>query len=105
VPVEIVWDGGTLYNNAWGVPKGAPNRENAMKFIGFSTYAISQARYSTLLPYGFTNQKAAEYISPDVMRELPTSPENFKKLIVQDAEWWAANREGVIARWNKWVLA
>ena len=76
-----------------------------MKFVGFSTYAISQARYSTLLPYGFTNQKAAEYIPADVMRELPTSPENFKKLIVQDAEWWAANRETVIARWNKWVLS
>jgi putative spermidine/putrescine transport system substrate-binding protein len=56
-------------------------------------------------PYGFTNQKAAEYIPADVMRELPTSPENFKKLIVQDAEWWATNREAVIARWNKWVLS
>jgi putative spermidine/putrescine transport system substrate-binding protein len=105
VPCEIVWDGGTLYNNAWAIPKGAPNRENALKFIGFSTYAISQARYSILLPYGFTNQKAAEYIPPDVMRELPTSPENFKKLILQDVDWWAANREAVIGRWNKWVLS
>lgn len=104
VPVEIAWDGGTLFNNAWAVPVGAPNRDNAMKFIGFSTMAVPQARYSMLLPYGFTNAGAAEYIPPDIAKNLPTAPENFNRMIVQDVDWWAKHRPAVIERWNKWVL-
>ncbi len=104
VPVEIAWEGGTLFSNSWAVPNGAPNLENAMKFIGFTTMAQPQARYSMLLPYGYTNGGAGKLIPDDIAANLPTTPHNLEKLIPQDVEWWAENRPKVIDRWTSWVL-
>ena len=47
---------GAAKRDCWAVPKGSPNRANAMKFIAFSTMAIPQARLSSLIPYGFSQQ-------------------------------------------------
>lgn len=104
VPAEIVWDGGTLTNNAWVVPKGAKNVANAMKFIAFSTLPISQARASILVPYGFVNTAAAKYIPADVLASLPTSPGNVERLIPYDYAWWMQNKPKVERRWTEWVL-
>lgn len=104
-PLEIVWDGGTLLANTWLVPKGAPNLSNAQKFIAFSSSAIAQARYSMLLPYGFTNVDSANYLSPEVLKNLPTSPENAKVLVEYQHEWWAKNRPEIISKFNKMMLS
>jgi putative spermidine/putrescine transport system substrate-binding protein len=104
-PLEIVWNGGMLLNNAWLVPKGAPNLSNAQKFIAFSSSAIAQARYSMLLPYGFTNVDSAQYIPEAILKTLPTAPENAKVLVPYQHEWWAENRPEVIAKFNKMMLS
>jgi putative spermidine/putrescine transport system substrate-binding protein len=43
-PVAIGWRQGGLRTDAWAVPKGAANRENAMKFTAFITLPVPQAR-------------------------------------------------------------
>ena len=105
VPAAISWDQGLLKRDCWAVPKGSPNRANAMKFIAFSTLPIPQARLSTLIPYGFTNGKAAEYVSAKQLEQLPSSPAIRSRLLSYNYDWWVDNRDAVIARWNKWILA
>lgn len=104
-PLGLVWNGGTLLSNAWLIPKGAPNLSNAQKFIAFSSSAIAQARYSALLPYGFTNVDSANYLPADVLKNLPTAPENAKVMVEYQHEWWAKNRPEVIAKFNKMMLS
>lgn len=104
-PVELVWDGGMVLNNAWLIPKGAPNLSNAQKFAAFSSSAIAQARYSALLPYGFTNVDSAKYLDPNVLKNLPTAPDNYAKMVPYQHAWWAANRPEVIEKFNKMMLA
>lgn len=103
-PVAVQWNQGRLARDAWTVPKGAPNRLNAMKFIAFSTLPVTAARLSMLIPYGFTNRKAADFIPPDRLAVLPTSPQIRPQLIAYDYDWWAANTDRVVAKWNQWVL-
>ena len=105
VPGAISWDQGLLKRDCWAVPKNSPNRANAMKFIAFSTLPISQARLGMLIPYGYTNAKAAEYLSPQRLAVLPSAPEIKSKLVPYNYEWWIDNRDTVIAQWNKWILA
>lgn len=105
VPVEISWEGGMLVFNHYAVLKGSPNVENAMKFIAFATMAIPQARRSILLPYGFTNNKAAEYLSEDVLQRLPTSPAYADKVFLTDTQWWAENLSAVTEAWNVWAIS
>jgi putative spermidine/putrescine transport system substrate-binding protein len=105
VPTAISWDQGLLKRDCWAVPKGSPNRENAMKFIAFSTMPIPQARLSSLIPYGFTNGKAAEYVPAKQLEQLPSAPGIKSRLVPYNYEWWVDNRDTVIGRWNKWILA
>ena len=105
VPAAISWDQGLLKRDAWAVPKGSPNKANAMKFVAFSTMAVPQARLSCLIPYGSVNAKSSSFIPPKQLSQLPSAPEIQSKLVPYNYEWWSQNRDAVIARWNKWVLA
>ncbi len=105
VPAAISWDQGLLKRDCWAVPKGSPNKANAMKFIAFSTMAVPQARLSSLIPYGSVNSKSPEFIAPKQLAVLPSAPEIKSKLVPYNYAWWAENRDAVVARWNKWILA
>lgn len=103
-PVAIQWNEGLLAEDDWAIVRGAPNRENALKFCAFCTLPEPQAAFSTLIPYGFVNGKAAELIPEVQLAELPTAPALRPMLFQRDEVWWAQNREAVIERWNEWIL-
>lgn len=103
-PVDVSWRQGALRTDAWAVPKGAANRENAMKFTAFITMPIPQARLSLLIPYGFVNNKAVDYLSAERLKVLPTAPDIKKEMYVYDSQWWADNRDKVIPRWASFLL-
>jgi len=104
-PVDIAWRQGALRTDVWGVPKGAANKENAMKFTAFITLPLSQARLSMLIPYGFVNNKAVDYLPAERLKVLPTSPEIRKQLYIYNSQWWADNRDKVISRWASFLLS
>ena len=105
VPAAISWPQGLLKRDCWAVPKYSPNKANAMKFIAFSTLAISQARLSMLIPYGFVNNKSAEYLTEQQLSLLPSAPTIKSQLVPFDYDWWVDNRDQVVGRWTKWILA
>jgi putative spermidine/putrescine transport system substrate-binding protein len=102
--VEVGWKQGALRTDAWAVPKGAPNRENAMKFTAFITMPVQQARLSLLIPYGFVNNVAAEHLSAERLKVLPTAPDIKKQMFIYDSQWWADNRDKVSEKWSSWLL-
>jgi putative spermidine/putrescine transport system substrate-binding protein len=104
VPAAVSWYQGLSKRDSWAVPKGAKNRENAMKFIAFSTMAIPQARLSSLIPYGFVNDKSPEYMTQDQMAQLPSAPAIRTQLVPYNYQWWVDNRDTVVDRFNKWLL-
>ena len=103
-PIGAVWKNQLLRTDVWSIPKNAPNRVNAQKFTAFITMAAPQARLSYLIPYGFVNNAAAELVQADILAQLPTSPAIKQDLLIYDSEWWASNRDTVLARWNKFLL-
>jgi putative spermidine/putrescine transport system substrate-binding protein len=105
VPAAISWQQGLLKRDCWAVPKNSPNKANAMKFIAFSTMAVPQARLSMLIPYGFVNGRSAEYLSEQQLGILPSAPAIKSQLVPYNYDWWVDNRDIVVGRWNKWILA
>ena len=104
VPATISWAQGLSKRDAWGVPKGAKNRENAMKFIAFSTMAAPQARLSSMIPYGYVNDQSVNYLSEAQLSVLPSAPQIRAQLVPYNYQWWVDNRDTVITRFNKWLL-
>jgi putative spermidine/putrescine transport system substrate-binding protein len=105
VPAAINWNQGLLKRDAWGIPKGAKNKVNAQKFAAYSTMAIPQARIALGIPYGSVNVKSNEYIPEKRQEVLPSSPAIKSKLVNYNYDWWIANREVVIPKFNKWLLS
>jgi putative spermidine/putrescine transport system substrate-binding protein len=103
-PVAITWNQGLLKRDCWAILKETQNRENAQKFCAFITLPMSQARLSLLIPYGFVNTLAANYIPPARLAQLPTAPSIAEQLIIYDSAWWAANRDAALAEWPAFLL-
>jgi putative spermidine/putrescine transport system substrate-binding protein len=98
-PVDFTYNQGAWIQSFWVVPKGARNRESAMKLMAFYTRPENEAQFSTLFANGVPNMKAYALMSKETVALLPTSPENIGKQIRIDAAWWAKNVDDVTRRW------
>lgn len=106
------WNQGILQWAGWTVPKGAPNIENAMKYIAFMGRAEPQARFSELITYGPTNALAFRYLSAERTALMPTAPQFKSQQVVQDYGFWnkvdANGLNGLkraVTEWERWVTA
>jgi putative spermidine/putrescine transport system substrate-binding protein len=102
-PLSIEWNQGFIYYDMWSVPKGAPNAAAAMRFINFCLDPQRQANFSTLYPYGPSNRKAIPLLSAEARAKQPTAPENLKKQIVFNDEWWASRLTELTDRFTLWA--
>jgi putative spermidine/putrescine transport system substrate-binding protein len=102
--VAYVWDQGILASASFVVPKGAPNKQTAMKFIAFAVGPEEQAKFATHIPYGPTNTKAFAFLDPKLAAQLPSAPENRSKQVLVDAAWWADNYDKVNERFQAWLI-
>jgi len=105
VPVEVVWDGATIHTTMWCVAKGAPNRDLAWQFIQFAVQPKPQAEFCNRLYYGPANPEAFKFVNPAIANQMPTYPENAKRAVFPDAEWFADNAGRIQERFTQWLAA
>jgi putative spermidine/putrescine transport system substrate-binding protein len=103
VPVELVWNQALLIGAPYIVPKGARNRENAMRFIQFTLGPDRQAEFARGFFSGPATKAAIELIDPAVARRLPTHPDNLKQMATFGGEWYARHNQSLVQRWERWI--
>ena len=89
----------------WAIPKGTPKLDAAYKFVGWSSQAGPQADQTNYISYGPANKDATAKISAEVLKDLPTAPDNMGNVLVQDQQFWADNGEQLRERFNAWLLS
>ena len=93
--------------DVFGVPKGNPRAKRAFDFIRFATGPLALAEEARWLPYGPARLSAARNVgrNPETGMEmrpqLPTAPENFRRALGVDPDWWAKHPE-LLTRWAEW---
>lgn len=94
-----------IVSDSWMIPKGAPNKDLAMKAIAIMSRPEVNARISLFINYAPSNTKSYEtgVIPKEKMPGLPNSPENFKKGFVQDVGWWVANGDEMVKRFDAFL--
>jgi putative spermidine/putrescine transport system substrate-binding protein len=109
-PLALSWNQAIVVTNVWVVPKGARNKENAMKFIAFVSRPEPQAGIAEGIAYAPGNSRAYDIIDPARIGTLPTAPDHVAQVIVQNGDWWGAegepgktNSQIVIERWQEWI--
>ena len=103
--LKVVWNGGIYDFDAWAIPKGldAKRAEAAKKFIAFSVQPQQQKTYSENIAYGPANTQAVPLLAKDVLKDMPTTPENIANQVQIDVSFWADNGEQLEQRFNSWA--
>ncbi len=100
--IAYTWSGGIIDLDWWVVMKDTPNKKAAMEFLKFASSVQAQRQMSTLISYGPVNPDALALLPATVREKLPTHPANLDAQLFFDTEWWSANYESVLVRWNQW---
>lgn len=103
--LKVVWNGGIYDFDAWAIPKGLDKAraEAAKKFIAFSVAPQQQKTYSENIAYGPANTQAVPLLAKDVLKDMPTTPENIANQVQIDVSFWADNGEQLEQRFNSWA--
>ncbi len=104
-PVYVEMNQAILWGDAFVVPKGAPHKALAMKFIAFAMQdeeglALKAKKTFT----GMTNKRVTRLLDPATARSLVTTPENYAKALPANDQWWAANRAKMDQLMTAWLL-
>lgn len=103
-PVDLTYNNGLRIAAGWVVPKGAPNKDMAMKFIEYISRAESQAAFSAMIPYGSTNADATELMTPELQEKIGQTDEQMAVQTYIDSEYWAEHLTEVEERFNEWLV-
>ena len=109
-PFGLVWDGQIYDLDLWVIPKGAPNKEAALDFIGFSTATEQLAAQASYIPYGPARASSIPLIgtyytddSIQMIDHMPTTEAALKNAVQNDFEFWADNQDELNERFNSWL--
>lgn len=89
--IEMSWAESIAQVGYFMIPRGAPNREQAIKFLNYVVQPEAQARFSEYVAYGPVTEKAWEFIDDERKARLPSTPERLENAIFMDIKWWADN--------------
>jgi len=98
----ILWDGQVLDIELWGIPKGTPNKDEALRFIAFASHSERMAEQSRNIAYGPARASAQRMLSDAVASKLPTAEANRQSAMWSDHEWWAENQARLNDRFTAW---
>ena len=108
-PFKIVWDGQIYENEMYVVPKGAPNKDQAMEYIAWATSTEGLRAQAQQISYGPPRKSAMleELIYKDgktvMAPHLPTAPENLTNALESSSEFWVDKDAELNERFNAWL--
>ena len=103
-PIDLTYNEGMRIAAGWVVPKNAPNKDNAMKFINYVSSAKAQAAFSSQIPYGSTNPEAVKLLSAEQIKHIGQAPDQIEHEFYIDNQYWAEHLTEVVERFNAWLL-
>jgi putative spermidine/putrescine transport system substrate-binding protein len=101
-PVGVSWKQNLVMADFLVIPKGAKNKDAAMKFLANASSAKGQADFANLTAYAPVNVGSVEQLNSDLAPSLPTA--HVKDQVNLDYAYWAKNGEAISAQWNEWLV-
>lgn len=94
-----------LTSDCWIIPKGAPNKDLALKAVAIMSRPEVNARISLFINYAPANSSSYEtgVIPSSKLPDLPNSPENLKKGFFIDNAWWAKHGDAMVKRFDAFL--
>ena len=110
-PFQTVWDGQVFEYDVFVIPKGAPNLEEAKKFLAFATDTQRLADQAKWISYGPARKSSASLVGlysdgkTEMAPHMPTNPDNMKNALPSSYEFWVDRDAELNERFNAWLAA
>jgi putative spermidine/putrescine transport system substrate-binding protein len=103
--LNITFDQQMLVSDCWLIPKGAPNKELAMKAMAIMLRPEVNARIANFINYAPSNLKAYDtgVIPKEKLSDLPNAPGNAEKGFILNVDWWVANADEMVKRFDAFL--
>ncbi|MGH8433184.1 MAG: ABC transporter substrate-binding protein [Pseudomonas sp.] len=101
-PVGVSWKQNLVMADFLVIPKGAKNKDAAMRFIANASSAKGQAEFANLTAYAPVNLDSISQLTPELAPNLPTA--YAKDQVTLDFAYWAKNGPAIATRWNEWLV-
>ncbi|TPN20844.1 ABC transporter substrate-binding protein [Mesorhizobium sp. B2-3-3] len=98
--VGVSWNQNLTAADVLVVPKGAKNKDSAMKFLAAATGPSGQAKFAEASGYAPINTKAKAEMPADAVKALPDA--HVEGQINLDMNYWAEHRDEIANRWYAW---
>lgn len=103
--VAYTFNQALLDYDCFAIPKGAPHKDLAMKYLNEISKAKHQVNLPKYITYGPTNKAAYSMgmISDEVARSLPSHPDNAKLQLPINLEWYGKYQQKAAAAYQDMV--
>ncbi len=101
--VPDLWDHQALDWQGWNVVKGSKNRDPRVQVHGLRGRRQAPGQPDQLHLVWSRNKMAIPNVNPEIVKDLPTNPDNMKTAFIIDAKFWGDNLEAIRERFNVWV--
>jgi len=108
-PIAMMWDWEALDLDGFVLPKGAPHRAEALKYIRFASDTQRLADQAKYISYGPARASSAPLVGKhaelgiDMKPHMPTNPINAKNSFITNYSWWADHKDELSARFEAWL--
>ena len=110
-PFQIVWDAQIFEMAIYVIPKGAPNKDEALQFIAYATSTEGMQAFATQISTGPARKSANA--TPIMYKDgktlmgpnVPTAPENMANALGSSFEFWVDHDAELNDRFNAWLVA
>jgi len=108
-PIAMMWDWEALDLDGFVLPKGAPHRAEALKYLRFASDTQRLADQAKFISYGPARASSAPLVGKhaelgiDMKPHMPTNPANAKHSFITNYTWWADHKDELSARFEAWL--
>ncbi|PTX53468.1 putative spermidine/putrescine transport system substrate-binding protein [Gemmobacter caeni] len=110
-PFQVVWDGQVYEYDLFVIPKGAPNLEEAKKFLAYATDTQRLADQAKWISYGPARKSSGALVGlyqdgkTEMGPHMPTAAENLTNALPSSYEFWVDRDSELNERFNAWLAA
>lgn len=104
-PYAPVWNQNLFSWASLVIPKGAPNKDQAMSAIRDVLSPRTQARLAENIAYSPVNSDAKPKLGPVYARFDVSDPKIQRQSVRQDATWWGHNQKAAVTKWTTWTTS
>ena len=107
---QVVWDGQVLDTGQLAIVAGTPRLEAAKGFLEFASRPGSIAAVGRYIAYSPAPRSADSLISThaetgvDMRPHMPNAPQNTKRALRSDWDWWSEHADDMSERFVVWLL-